>query len=365
MHQRDRVDPPHALRKRAPGLRDGRAAGLQAQQRGDRLQVVLHPVVDLADRGVLGQQRLVAAAQVGDVAHQHERARRVAPRAAAAAPAPASTRRGPPPPCAASACPSSAPSMRAAISAASNGSATSARVSGGQRQPDEVAGVAHPVVGRERVGAGVGDEAQRVEPDEAVARARARVGADDRPRAAGRCRRRPSGTGPRRCRGRRSPAGWARGAWRGWRRGRAPRRPRRRGAPGSSPSAPAPPGASAAPRRGRSGPRRRPGAAAGRVLAATRMPTASSGCAVGPVVGRAWATQRKRVPGGRPRPSGTQSRKSANDMSASSCHSATTRCRCSTVPPGSSVCSASSSLSVDTSRPPPRRVVAHPTTCDR
>ena len=47
-------------------------AGLQAQQRRDRLQVVLHPVVDLADRGVLAQQQPVALAQLGDVAHQQQ-----------------------------------------------------------------------------------------------------------------------------------------------------------------------------------------------------------------------------------------------------------------------------------------------------
>ena len=39
---------------RASGAVD--PAGLQPQQRGDRLQVVLHPVVDLPDGGVLGDQ---------------------------------------------------------------------------------------------------------------------------------------------------------------------------------------------------------------------------------------------------------------------------------------------------------------------
>ena len=48
--------------------------GLEPQQRGHGLQVVLHPVVDLADGGVLGDQLAVAAAQVGDVAHQDQRA---------------------------------------------------------------------------------------------------------------------------------------------------------------------------------------------------------------------------------------------------------------------------------------------------
>ena len=52
----------------------GQPAGLEAQQGRDGLQVVLHPVVDLADGGVLGQQQPVPAAQVGDVAQQHHRA---------------------------------------------------------------------------------------------------------------------------------------------------------------------------------------------------------------------------------------------------------------------------------------------------
>ncbi len=84
--------------------------------------------------------------------------------------------------------------------------------------------------------------------------------------------------------------------------------------------------------------------------AVTRAVTRSSGCAVGAVVGRACATQRNvsRSP-----PSGIHSRKSAKDMSASSCHSATTRWRCSTASPDSPECSASSSLSVDTAFPPP------------
>ena len=46
---------------------------LQPQQRRDRLQVVLHPVVDLADRRVLRQQQPVPAAQLGDVADEHDR----------------------------------------------------------------------------------------------------------------------------------------------------------------------------------------------------------------------------------------------------------------------------------------------------
>ena len=58
-------------------------AGLEPQQRRHGLQVVLHPVVDLADGGVLGDQLAVAAAQVGDVAQQHQRPDALALRAAA------------------------------------------------------------------------------------------------------------------------------------------------------------------------------------------------------------------------------------------------------------------------------------------
>ena len=70
----DRADPAHRLRHRRLGLRVLQPAGLQAQQRRDRLQVVLHPVVDLADRRVLADQQPVALAQVGDVADEQHAA---------------------------------------------------------------------------------------------------------------------------------------------------------------------------------------------------------------------------------------------------------------------------------------------------
>ena len=72
---------------------DCKPPGLEPQQRRDRLQVVLHPVVDLADGRVLRQQHAVAAPEVGDVAHEEQRAgRRRRPRTAGA-PAGASRRR--------------------------------------------------------------------------------------------------------------------------------------------------------------------------------------------------------------------------------------------------------------------------------
>jgi hypothetical protein len=55
---------------RASGLVTRRA--WQPQQGRDRLQVVLHPVVDLADGGVLGEQFPVPPTHLGHVAHQHQ-----------------------------------------------------------------------------------------------------------------------------------------------------------------------------------------------------------------------------------------------------------------------------------------------------
>jgi hypothetical protein len=73
-------DPAYRLLQRHPRLDGIHPAGLQAQQRGHRLQVVLHPVVDLPDGGVLGHQRAVPPAHLGDVADQHQRADRHAGR---------------------------------------------------------------------------------------------------------------------------------------------------------------------------------------------------------------------------------------------------------------------------------------------
>jgi hypothetical protein len=52
-------------------------APLEAEQRRDRLQVVLDPMVDLADRRVLRHQQPIANAQVGDVAQQQRRRRSI------------------------------------------------------------------------------------------------------------------------------------------------------------------------------------------------------------------------------------------------------------------------------------------------
>jgi hypothetical protein len=74
VHDGDRADPADRLLERGLGVGAVHPPGLQPQQCGDRLQVVLHAVVDLPDGGVLGDQLAVAAAQVGDVADEHQRA---------------------------------------------------------------------------------------------------------------------------------------------------------------------------------------------------------------------------------------------------------------------------------------------------
>ena len=70
--ERDRADPRHALVERLLGLLRVEPPRLQPQQRRDRLQVVLHAVVDLADDRVLEHEHAVAAAELGDVLHEDE-----------------------------------------------------------------------------------------------------------------------------------------------------------------------------------------------------------------------------------------------------------------------------------------------------
>ena len=57
----------------ADGLWHPHPAGLQPEQGGDGLQVVLHPVVNLPDRGVLGDQLALAVPQLGHVPEQDQR----------------------------------------------------------------------------------------------------------------------------------------------------------------------------------------------------------------------------------------------------------------------------------------------------
>ena len=67
-------DAAHGLPEGVAGDIGVGAARLDAQQRRHRLQVVLDPVVDLADRRVLGDQLALLVAELGHVAAQHDRA---------------------------------------------------------------------------------------------------------------------------------------------------------------------------------------------------------------------------------------------------------------------------------------------------
>ncbi|MCL6640818.1 MAG: FAD-dependent oxidoreductase, partial [Candidatus Rokubacteria bacterium] len=67
VHDRDRGDPAHRLLERGAGVGRGHPSGLQPQQGRHGLQVVLHPMVDLPDRRVLGQQGPLLAADLGHV----------------------------------------------------------------------------------------------------------------------------------------------------------------------------------------------------------------------------------------------------------------------------------------------------------
>ena len=70
----DRAHPAHRLLEGRPRLRCLEPARLQPQQRGHGLQVVLDPVMDLPDRGVLGDQFPLPVPQLGHVPEQDQRA---------------------------------------------------------------------------------------------------------------------------------------------------------------------------------------------------------------------------------------------------------------------------------------------------
>ena len=166
VHDRDRADPAYRLLER--GLRVGAVhpAGLQPQQRGHGLEVVLHPVVDLADGGVLGDQLAVAAAQVGDVADQDQRADQLALRPQRDGPHDQRDRLG-----ADLGVPVGATAQHRAQRLLVGPQPRRHQLAGdlGEPQPVEVAGQAQPPVDRERVGAGVDDPALLVDAQEAVA----------------------------------------------------------------------------------------------------------------------------------------------------------------------------------------------------
>ena len=167
------------------------------KQRGDRLEVVLHPVVDLPDGGVLGDQLAFAAAQFGHVAQQYER---TDPRALGL------ERDGAQLDHAVVALDLELPGRPAAGELDQrlvHRAAGRGEFGGGPAEvvAHQVGGEAETVVGGERVGAGVLDDAVRVEPDQAVADPRRGVHVDllageretIRQRSSGRGRRRSGG----------------------------------------------------------------------------------------------------------------------------------------------------------------------------
>ena len=155
VHQGDRRRPGARPPRARPAPREfSDATALQPQQRRDGLQVVLDPVVDLADRRVLRDQLALAQPQLGDVAQQDQGA-------VAAARRPQRDR------CAPAATPGrsrSRPRTPSVVRRA--GRARRGRWAAGPTRPvvtspevraDQVAGQPEPPVGRHRVGARVAD----------------------------------------------------------------------------------------------------------------------------------------------------------------------------------------------------------------
>ena len=173
VHLGDRGHPSHRFDQRVTGLDVIGAARLQSQQRRHRLQVVLHPVMDLPDRRVLGQQRAIAPFDLGDVADQQGRTRRDAVLhqrqgadqhgRAAGIDLQAHTR----------------PSRQRVGDMSGQFVALERVGDQGPGDRDQVValqlrGQAHTVIGRQRVGAGIGHRTLDVEPDETIADPRAR-----------------------------------------------------------------------------------------------------------------------------------------------------------------------------------------------
>ena len=168
----DRGHPQLGLGERRARLLAAGPTPLQPQHRRDRLQVVLDPMVDLADRRVLADQRPLATPQVGDVLAEHQ---------------------GPDP--------LALPLQRDATQQhgggrvldvgpagdASGGDGGQRLVHGsgavreadgqlGQRGADDVGGQAEPAEGADGVGAGVGHHARGVQAQDAVAHPRCGAG---------------------------------------------------------------------------------------------------------------------------------------------------------------------------------------------
>ncbi|MDQ1083305.1 hypothetical protein QE414_001312 [Microbacterium sp. SORGH_AS 344] len=169
MHHRDGRHPTHGLREGVARFVGVRTARLDAQQRSHRLQVVLHPVVNLADRGVLGDEFLLLMADLGHVAAEHDRSHTVAPFAqrdgAQRHLHAARLHVGTP------GRPSADDDGQRLVDVLSLGG-EDARGDLGERLALELVVEAHAVERRQRVGAGEGGDAVDVEADQAVGGAR-------------------------------------------------------------------------------------------------------------------------------------------------------------------------------------------------
>ena len=111
----------------------------------------------------------VAAADLGDVADQDQRADRHARRHQRQRPHAARSRRGPRSPCGPAPRRAARRGSGRSASVPSSGSSASRPVTAARSSPTRCAAQSQPPVGRLRVRAGVGDLAGRVEPDQAVA----------------------------------------------------------------------------------------------------------------------------------------------------------------------------------------------------
>ncbi len=338
---RDRAHPAHGLLQRRPRRPRVGPTGLQAQQRGHRLQVVLDAVVDLADGRVLRDQLAVAAAQLGDVAQQHQGPGALAGRPQRDRPQHERDLAG-----VDLGVPVRPPAQHAAQRLLVGPAPRRHEVAGQVRehQPGEVAVQAQAPVDRERVRARVGHPAGGVDAHEAVAQPGASRRGRPAPPPPGTSRPRSSGSAPRRSAGSSARAGSACAPRAGWCCGRRPRSPRRRGAPGSSRPARARRRATPGPPPARRAPPTRRGRAAADGPRGRRSPTTSSTYAVGPVVGRICAPAQNPCPS----VSGNQSTRSAKLRSAMICQSATSRCSQATSPSSSAVWARASSWRVGT-----------------
>lgn len=180
----DRADPADRLHQRLPPALGVDPAGLEPEQGGHRLEVVLHPVVDLPDGGVLGHQLAFAAAQFRDVAEKDQRTdvgalgpQRDGPELDdTVAPLHLRLARRPP-----------AGQLHHRLVDRAPGRGQFGRGLA-QVVPDQVGGEAEPVVRREGVRGGVLDDAVGVQADQAVSRRAGRRRCRPAGRRRGSCR---------------------------------------------------------------------------------------------------------------------------------------------------------------------------------